>query len=92
MSARPWLFASVVALGLLGTTGGCQTPGRNPDSANALVSSDAGAASATGNGLSSPTTGREPEGGGLLRTGAILLGPGVGRNWWRWQGDGLWGF
>jgi hypothetical protein len=30
--------------------------------------------------------------GGLLRTGAIQLGPGVGRNLWRWQGDGQWGF
>ena len=28
----------------------------------------------------------------LLQTGAIQLGPGVGQNWYRWQGDGLWGF
>jgi hypothetical protein len=32
------------------------------------------------------------DGGGLLKTGAIQLGPGVGQNWYRWQGDGLWGF
>jgi hypothetical protein len=31
------------------------------------------------------------EGGGLLKTGAIQLGPGVGKNNWRWQGDGQWG-
>jgi hypothetical protein len=30
--------------------------------------------------------------GGLLQTGAINLGPGVGQNWYRWQGDGEWGF
>lgn len=28
------------------------------------------------------------EGGLLLKTGAIQLGPGVGKNLWRWQGDG----
>jgi hypothetical protein len=32
------------------------------------------------------------DGGGLLKTGAIQLGPGVGQNWYRWMGDGLWGF
>jgi hypothetical protein len=31
-------------------------------------------------------------GGLLLRTGAIQLGPDVGRNAWRWQGDGESGF
>ncbi len=31
-------------------------------------------------------------GGGLLKTGAIQLGPGLGQNWWRWTGDGQWGF
>ncbi|GIW79512.1 MAG: hypothetical protein KatS3mg105_1319 [Gemmatales bacterium] len=30
--------------------------------------------------------------GGLLRTGALQLGPGVGRDLLRSQGDGLWGF
>jgi hypothetical protein len=30
--------------------------------------------------------------GGLLQTGAVNLGPGVGQNWYRWQGDGEWGF
>jgi hypothetical protein len=30
--------------------------------------------------------------GRLLRTGAIQLGPGLGKNAWRWQGDGQWGF
>jgi hypothetical protein len=28
----------------------------------------------------------------LLQTGAIQLGPGVGNNAWRWQGDGHGGF
>jgi hypothetical protein len=32
------------------------------------------------------------DGGGLLKTGAIQLGPGVGQNWYRWMGDGQWGF
>jgi 4-hydroxy-tetrahydrodipicolinate synthase len=35
------------------------------------------------------------EGGGdhmLLKTGAIMLGPGVQKNLWRWQGDGEGGF
>jgi 4-hydroxy-tetrahydrodipicolinate synthase len=40
-----------------------------------------------------PTTDAEaPHGGLLLQTGAIQLGPGVGRNLWRWQGDGQSGF
>jgi hypothetical protein len=30
-------------------------------------------------------------GGGLLQTGAIQLGPGVGNNLWRWQSDYPWG-
>jgi 4-hydroxy-tetrahydrodipicolinate synthase len=30
--------------------------------------------------------------GYLLHTGGIQLGQGVGRNWWRWQGDGEGGF
>jgi hypothetical protein len=33
-------------------------------------------------------TGSGEEGGLLLKTGAIQLGPGVGKNLWRWQGDG----
>jgi hypothetical protein len=32
------------------------------------------------------------EGGQLLKTGAIQLGPGVQKNAWRWQGDGQGGF
>jgi hypothetical protein len=34
----------------------------------------------------------DKSGGGLLQTGAIQLGPGLGQNWWRWMGDGQWGF
>jgi hypothetical protein len=35
---------------------------------------------------------RDDHGGMLLKTGAIQLGPGVGRNRWGWQGDGQSGF
>ncbi len=28
----------------------------------------------------------------LLNTGAIQLGPGLGKNAYRWRGDGQWGF
>ena len=35
---------------------------------------------------------RESGTGMLLRTGAIQLGPDVGRNQWHWQGDGKGGF
>jgi hypothetical protein len=36
--------------------------------------------------------GQSGDRGMFLRTGAIQLGPGVGRNLWRWQGDGEGGF
>jgi hypothetical protein len=39
-----------------------------------------------------PTSSTYQSGGGLLQTGAIQLGPGLGQNWWRWMGDGQWGF
>ena len=39
-----------------------------------------------------PPTPSKEESGLLLKTGAIQLGPGVGQNAWRWQGDGRWGF
>jgi 4-hydroxy-tetrahydrodipicolinate synthase len=35
-----------------------------------------------------PPQGTEERPGYLLHTGAIQLGPWVGRNWWGWQGDG----
>jgi hypothetical protein len=35
---------------------------------------------------------RESGTGMLMRTGAIQLGSDVGRNQWRWQGDGKGGF
>jgi hypothetical protein len=40
-------------------------------------------------------TGAGLEAGGdhmFLRTGAIMLGPGLQKNLWRWQGDGQGGF
>jgi dihydrodipicolinate synthase/N-acetylneuraminate lyase len=40
--------------------------------------------------IPSETTTERP--GYLLHTGAIQLGPWVGRNWWWWQGDGHSGF
>jgi hypothetical protein len=39
-----------------------------------------------------PAHDRDSGTGMLLRTGAIQLGPDVGRNQWRWQGDGKGGF
>ncbi len=35
-----------------------------------------------------PPTPTKEDGGLLLKTGAIQLGPGVEQNAWRWQGDG----
>jgi hypothetical protein len=39
-----------------------------------------------------PVAAKPATGGLLLQTGAVQLGPGVGENAWRWQGDGKWGF
>jgi hypothetical protein len=39
-----------------------------------------------------PPTTTPREGRGLLQSGAMQLGSGVGRNGWGWQGDGLSGF
>ncbi len=39
-----------------------------------------------------PLASKAETGGLLLQTGAVQLGPGVGQNAWRWQGDGKGGF
>lgn len=84
MFARPARCAFVLWLGLLAA--GCQSPGP--------ISGTPGFASAGGEESGTEAVAGAPrrEGGLLLRTGAIQLGPGLGRNAWRWQGDGLAGF
>jgi hypothetical protein len=64
------------------TAAGCQSTGAN---SSARADDDAAPVSLR------PAGGRD-EGGMLLRTGSILLGPGVGRNQWHWLGDGEGGF
>jgi hypothetical protein len=81
MFRRLPVWAGVTILVALGALGGCQGP------------QTAGTTSGGLDGQADPTmTARRDEGGLLLRTGAIQLGPGVGRNRWGWQGDGLGGF
>jgi hypothetical protein len=76
MPVRRLLSALVILLAVLSTLAGCQ--GTDPGGRSQTLQQD-----------SSDTA---PEKGLLLKTGAIQLGPGVGRNAWRWQGDGEGGF
>src|SRR5262249_10603465 len=75
------LLGTAFLLSTLLITTGCQSSGM---SNYARADGDSG-------GVGLPSTDRT-EGGMLLRTGSIMLGPGVGRNQWRWLGDGEWGF
>lgn len=94
MSNYPRFLIAGLLLSLLAASVGCQSPGLNPETTASSFSlgptlppkEENGSASAFGK----QAGGREE--GLLLRTGSILLGPGVGRNAWRWQGDGQWGF
>jgi hypothetical protein len=54
--------------------------------------SDCGPGSLHDGGSAIPATERPEPGGLLLRTGAIQLGPGLGRNAYSWQGDAHLGF
>ena len=79
MSARRLIGVLVILLAMLSTLNGCTH--------EQSVECDLSAA-----GSPAPAVGSDAAGGLLLRTGAIQLGPGVGRNAWRWQGDGESGF
>jgi hypothetical protein len=68
-----------VLVAVLLAAAGCQTPEMSPAAANMPRPLPAPPAA-------------PPDGRMLLKTGAIQLGPGVGRNLWGWQGDGLGGF
>jgi hypothetical protein len=79
------LLVLTLQLALLGTALGCQsTPAPVQSGNGSLASGDTAGPS--------PAPPRDSDSGMLLRTGAIQLGPGVGRNLWRWQGDGEGGF
>jgi hypothetical protein len=82
MSARRPVWVLVILLAVLSTLNGCAHQ-QSCDNQETLL----GAA-----GEPVPAADREAAGGMLLRTGAVQLGPGVGRNAWRWQGDGQGGF
>jgi hypothetical protein len=79
MITRYALLIDLILMAGLGTAAGCRTPAPQLQTTDDSALTDQGAA-------------REPGGGLLLRTGAIQLGPDVGRNLWRWQGDGEGGF
>jgi hypothetical protein len=80
MITRCSLLILLVLSAGLGTLTGCRTPSQQVQTAD-----DSGG---TGPAAADRDGGR----GLLLRTGAIQLGPDVGRNQWRWQGDGKGGF
>lgn len=79
MSTRCAVLLCLILSAGPSTLAGCRTPA--PQAPATDDSAQAGLA---------PATGRD--GGLLLRTGAIQLGPGVQRNQWGWQGDGKGGF
>jgi hypothetical protein len=70
----------------LGTAAGCRTPAQRLQATD-----DSAMTGQAAEGLV-PRADRPSGSGMLLRTGAIQLGPDVGRNLWRWQGDGEGGF
>ena len=79
-----------LVLSLLGasTVTGCQTAPPQPAVGHYAPAGPVGDAPAE----PPAVQGRRADGGLLLQTGSIQLGPGVGRNAWRWQGDGEGGF
>ena len=74
------LILLVLSAGLC-TLAGCRTPSQQVQTTD-------------DSGLTGPAPGADRDSGRglLLRTGAIQLGPDVGRNQWGWQGDGKGGF
>jgi hypothetical protein len=104
MTKRKQMLAGALVLNLLAALSGCTTLSSEVESGSSTGSILGGNGTSA---LAPPMAGqsmdvveppagraatRKKEGGLLLRTGSILLGPGVCRNLWRWQGDGLWGF
>jgi hypothetical protein len=81
MAARERRIVQIILAAGLALPLGCRSA--DPKSARDSLSADSG--------LLDPRSG-EDRGGQLLRTGAIQLGPGVGKNAWGWQGDGKSGF
>jgi hypothetical protein len=81
MSARRPFWLLVILLALLCTLDGCAHQESCDPPQTILGTAGEPVAPAAGD-----------AGGLLLRTGAIQLGPGVGCNAWRWQGDGQGGF
>jgi hypothetical protein len=84
MVRRCLVLILIVSFIVLTTASGCQSTSRQLQNGNSEAADET-----TGPALSRP---RESGTGMLLRTGAIQLGPDVGRNQWRWQGDGKGGF
>ena len=82
MPVRRLLSALVILLALLSTLTGCRNaqPGASSQTLPNELADE------------TPLVKPESEKGLLLKTGAVQLGPGVGRNAWRWQGDGEGGF
>jgi hypothetical protein len=70
----------------LGTASGCRTPSQRLQATDDSALTDQSTAGLV------PRAERPSGSGMLLRTGAIQLGPDVGRNLWRWQWDGEGGF
>ena len=79
MVARCSLLILLVLSAGLWTVTGCRTPSQQAQTTDDST-------------LTGPAPRADHEGGLLLRTGAIQLGPGVERNQWGWQGDGKGGF
>jgi hypothetical protein len=81
-SRRPWTGLFLVGTFLVLT--GCQGPETARGSAVRQSSPDYGS--------EAPAPAPDANRGFLLKTGAIQLGPGVGKNLWGWQDDGHSGF
>jgi hypothetical protein len=79
---QPWTW--LILAGVVYMLAGCQQPETRPGSRRDQGSAD-DLAEASG---PAPDANR----GLLLKTGAIQLGPGVGKNLWGWQDDGHSGF
>lgn len=85
MATRSWLLILILPVALSGAAAGCQNSSPQLRSGGSSLAADDTAGP-------SPAHPRDSGTGMLLRTGAIQLGPDVGRNQWGWQGDGKGGF
>jgi ABC-type uncharacterized transport system auxiliary subunit len=75
---RPFLM---LAAALLVSLSGCALSSKNPADTFDTAPAEP-----------QPTTSTKSTRALLLDTGAIQLGPGLGKNAYRWMGDGQWGF